>query len=88
MAAVVLEDFIKPYRKTPFTPRAADILMKLTVVFLGIFCVALVFVVEKTGSHVLQVSFNFAGICIKIKLLFSLRKLSLQLLIIAYKTCI
>lgn len=55
MAAVILEDFIKPYRKTPFTPRGADILMKFTVIFMGILCVGLVFVVEKTGSHVLQV---------------------------------
>lgn len=55
MAAVVLEDFVKPFRKTPLSPRAADILLKFTVVVLGATCVALVFVVEKTGSHVLQV---------------------------------
>lgn len=55
MAAVVLEDFVKPFKKTPFTPKMADILMKLTVVVLGVTCVGLVFVVEKTGSHVLQV---------------------------------
>lgn len=55
MAAVVLEDFIKPYRKTPFGTRTADIILKLTVITLGILCVILVFVVEKTGSHVLQV---------------------------------
>ncbi|XP_033222969.1 sodium-coupled monocarboxylate transporter 1-like [Belonocnema kinseyi] len=62
MAAVVLEDFIKPYRKTPFTPRAADLLMKLTVVSLGIICVGLVFFVEKTGSHVLQLSMSLSSI--------------------------
>ncbi|XP_076618438.1 sodium-coupled monocarboxylate transporter 1 [Colletes latitarsis] len=62
MSAVVLEDFVKPFRKTPFTPRVADILMKLTVVVLGIICVALVFVVEKTGSHVLQLSMSLASI--------------------------
>ncbi|XP_076278048.1 sodium-coupled monocarboxylate transporter 1 [Lasioglossum baleicum] len=62
MSAVVLEDFIKPFRKTPFTPKAADILMKLTVVILGIICVALVFVVEKTGSHVLQLTTSLASI--------------------------
>lgn len=55
MAAVVLEDFVKPFRKTPLSPKAADIILKLTVVVLGVTCVALVFVVEKTGSHVLQV---------------------------------
>lgn len=55
MAAVVLEDFIKPFKKTPFSPKAVDILLKLMVVTLGVTCVGLVFVVEKTGSHVLQV---------------------------------
>ncbi|KAK2588414.1 hypothetical protein KPH14_004415 [Odynerus spinipes] len=62
MAAVVLEDFVKPFRKTGFTPRVADILMKLTVVILGAICVALVFVVEKTGSHVLQLSVSLTSI--------------------------
>ncbi|KMQ94834.1 sodium-coupled monocarboxylate transporter 1-like protein [Lasius niger] len=54
MAAVVLEDFVKPFIKTPFTRRAADIFMKLTVVILGVTCVGLVFVVEQTGTQVLQ----------------------------------
>nr|XP_012134657.1 PREDICTED: sodium-coupled monocarboxylate transporter 1-like isoform X3 [Megachile rotundata] len=62
MAAVVLEDFIKPFKKTPFTPKTADIILKLTVVVLGVMCVALVFVVEKTGSHVLQLSTNLSSI--------------------------
>lgn len=55
MAAVVMEDWVKPLRKTPFSNKTADILMKLTVVILGAICVALVFIVEKAGSHVLQV---------------------------------
>ncbi|KZC10252.1 Sodium-coupled monocarboxylate transporter 1 [Dufourea novaeangliae] len=62
MSAVVLEDFVKPFCKTPFTPRAADILMKVTVVVLGIVCVGLVFVVEKTGSHVLQLTTSLSSI--------------------------
>ncbi|XP_012280871.1 sodium-coupled monocarboxylate transporter 1 [Orussus abietinus] len=62
MAAVVLEDFIKPFRKTPFTRRGADILMKFTVVLLGALCVALVFVVERTGSHILQLSMSLSSI--------------------------
>ncbi|KAK0074325.1 hypothetical protein PV326_012541, partial [Microctonus aethiopoides] len=62
LAAVVLEDFIKPLRKTPLTTRCADILMKLTVVILGIICVGLVFVVEKTGTHVLQLSITMSAI--------------------------
>lgn len=61
MAAVVLEDFVKPFIKTSFTPKAADIFMKLTVVVLGAICVALVFVVEKTGTHVLQVNIRCIG---------------------------
>lgn len=56
MAAVVLEDFVKPFIKKPFTPKTADIFMKLTVVILGTICVALVFVVEQAGTHVLQVN--------------------------------
>lgn len=56
MAAVVLEDFVKPFMKTPFTRKGADIFMKLTVVVLGTICVALVFVVEQAGTHVLQVN--------------------------------
>lgn len=55
MAAVVLEDFVKPFIKTPFTHRGTDIFLKLTVVVLGAICVALVFIVEKAGTHVLQV---------------------------------
>lgn len=56
MAAVVLEDFVKPFIKTPFTRRGADIFMKLTVVVLGTICVALVFIVEQAGTHMLQVN--------------------------------
>ncbi|TGZ46124.1 Sodium-coupled monocarboxylate transporter 1 [Temnothorax longispinosus] len=54
MAAVVLEDFVKPFMKTPFTRKGADVFMKLTVVILGTICVALVFVVEQAGTHMLQ----------------------------------
>ncbi|XP_057342127.1 sodium-coupled monocarboxylate transporter 1-like [Microplitis mediator] len=62
MAAVIFEDFIKPFRKTPFSTRSADILMKLTVVVLGVICVALVFVVEKAGTHVLELSITMSAI--------------------------
>ncbi|XP_034940832.1 sodium-coupled monocarboxylate transporter 1-like isoform X2 [Chelonus insularis] len=62
MAAVVFEDFIKPFRKTPLSTKKADILMKLTVVILGIICVGLVFVVEKAGTHVLQLSMTMSAI--------------------------
>ncbi|XP_066591504.1 sodium-coupled monocarboxylate transporter 2-like isoform X3 [Prorops nasuta] len=62
MAAVVFEDFIKPFRKNPLSSRMADFIMKLTVVILGVTCVALVFVVEKAGSHVLQLSISLSAI--------------------------
>jgi len=56
MAAVVLEDFVKPFIKTPFTRRGTDVVMKFTVVVLGIICFALVFVVEQANVHMLQVN--------------------------------
>lgn len=62
MAAVVIEDFIKPFRKTAFSPKVADILMKVTVVALGTLCAGLVFVVERMGSHVLQLSMSLGSI--------------------------
>lgn len=62
MAAVVLEDFAKSFIKTPFTRKGADIFMKLTVVILGVTCVALVFVVEQAGVHVLQLSISLGSI--------------------------
>ncbi|XP_012265527.1 sodium-coupled monocarboxylate transporter 1-like [Athalia rosae] len=62
MAAVVIEDFIKPFRKNSFTPRVADILMKVTVVAIGTLSAGLVFVVERMGSHVLQLSMSLGSI--------------------------
>lgn len=59
MAAVVLEDFYRPCFKKPLSQRHTKILMRSTVIFMGIVCVALVFVVEKLGA-VLQVpNYNF-----------------------------
>ncbi|XP_025261690.1 sodium-coupled monocarboxylate transporter 1-like [Camponotus floridanus] len=62
MSAVVLEDFVKPFIKTPFTRKTADRFMKLTVVVFGTICVALVFVVEQAGLHVLQLSMSLGAI--------------------------
>ncbi|XP_034940823.1 sodium-coupled monocarboxylate transporter 1-like isoform X1 [Chelonus insularis] len=56
LAAVIFEDFIKPFKKTPFNTKTADISMKLIVVILGVSCMGLVFVVEKVGTHILQFS--------------------------------
>ncbi|EFN66321.1 hypothetical protein EAG_10264, partial [Camponotus floridanus] len=62
MSAVVLEDFVKSFIKTPFTRKTADRFMKFTVVVLGTICVALVFVVEQAGLHVLQLSVSLSSI--------------------------
>ncbi|XP_011860108.1 PREDICTED: sodium-coupled monocarboxylate transporter 1-like [Vollenhovia emeryi] len=62
MAAVVLEDFVKPFKKTPFTRRSADIFMKLTVIVLGTICVALVYIVEQAGTHMLQLSISLGSV--------------------------
>ncbi|XP_014234000.1 sodium-coupled monocarboxylate transporter 1-like [Trichogramma pretiosum] len=66
MAAVVLEDFIKPALASrscePLSKRRVDLLMKLTVLVLGVVCTGLVFVVEKTSSHVLQLTFSLSAI--------------------------
>lgn len=55
MAAVVLEDFIKPYFPKKLGNRATDILLKAVVVLFGGLCIGLVFAVEKLGT-VLQVA--------------------------------
>ncbi|CAH0558329.1 unnamed protein product [Brassicogethes aeneus] len=61
MAAVVLEDFFKPFSKNGITEKQTYYIMKLTVIILGALCVGLVFVVEKLGS-VLQLSMSFGAI--------------------------
>lgn len=55
MAAIVLEDFYKTLFDKDITEYQSQILMKLTVVVVGVVCVGLVFLVEKLGA-VLQVS--------------------------------
>ncbi|KAL4716542.1 hypothetical protein ACJJTC_010206 [Scirpophaga incertulas] len=59
MAAVVLEDFWKPFFKK-LTHRETQILIRAVVVVLGILCVALVFVVEMLGS-VLQLTMSLSS---------------------------
>ena len=50
MSAVVLEDFCKPFMKRPLTNVKINWIMRLVVVFVGVLCVALVFVVERLGT--------------------------------------
>ncbi|KAK4880273.1 hypothetical protein RN001_008419 [Aquatica leii] len=61
MAAVVLEDFYKPMFVKKLSERHTYILMKTTIVTLGIVCVGLVFIIEKLGS-VLQLSMSIGAI--------------------------
>ncbi|XP_047001708.1 sodium-coupled monocarboxylate transporter 1-like [Schistocerca americana] len=62
MSAVVLEDFWKvffPSRR--LSERQTDLLMKGVVVAVGVLCTALVFVVEKMGSAVLQMAISLGS---------------------------
>ncbi|XP_047119680.1 sodium-coupled monocarboxylate transporter 1-like [Schistocerca piceifrons] len=62
-AAVVFEDFFKTFfPKWRLSDRKADLLMKAVVVISGATCTALVFVVERLGSAVLQVSISLGSI--------------------------
>ncbi|CAH1183378.1 unnamed protein product [Phaedon cochleariae] len=61
MAAVVLEDFYKPFFKTKLTERQTYLMMKITVLSMGAVCVGLVFVVEKLGA-VLQLTMSIGAI--------------------------
>ncbi|CAG9860798.1 unnamed protein product [Phyllotreta striolata] len=61
MAAIVLEDFYKPFAKKELTEKQTFILMKTTVIVTGVVCIGLVFVVEKLGA-VLQLSTSIGSI--------------------------
>lgn len=60
LAAVVLEDFVKPLYKDKLSEKATAYIMRLTVVFFGLLATALVFVVEHLGQ-VLQLSISLSG---------------------------
>ncbi|KAG5877995.1 hypothetical protein JTB14_033644 [Gonioctena quinquepunctata] len=61
MAAVVLEDFYKPFINKNISEKHSFYLMKSTVVITGAICIGLVFVVEKLGA-VLQLTINIGSI--------------------------
>ncbi|XP_060517848.1 sodium-coupled monocarboxylate transporter 1-like [Cylas formicarius] len=61
MAAVVLEDFYKPFFRRDLTREQTNLLMKLTVIIFGCICVALVFIAEKMGQ-VLQLQISISAI--------------------------
>lgn len=61
MSAVVLQDFIKPFRKKPLSSLAVNWIMRLVVVGMGAICLALVVVVQKMGT-VLQLTMSLEAI--------------------------
>jgi solute carrier family 5 (sodium-coupled monocarboxylate transporter), member 8/12 len=62
MSAVVLEDFCKPFMKEEMSTRKTNLIMRGTVLILGIVSVALVYVVQHLGS-VLQLSMSVPTAC-------------------------
>ncbi|KAJ6639617.1 Sodium-coupled monocarboxylate transporter 1 [Pseudolycoriella hygida] len=60
MAAIVLEDFVKPFARTPLSEKLTNYLMRGTVLVIGVISVCLVFVVERMGT-VLQLSITLSG---------------------------
>lgn len=63
MAAVFLEDFYKTFVRKEISEKCTYIMMKSTVVVMGVICVGLVFIVEKLGA-VLQLSMSVGAIAI------------------------
>ncbi|XP_003736692.3 sodium-coupled monocarboxylate transporter 1 isoform X2 [Drosophila pseudoobscura] len=62
LAAVFLEDYIKPLRKKPMTEHEVAITVRLCTVIIGVLSVGLVFVVERMGTHVMQLSMTVGAI--------------------------
>ncbi|KAG7214205.1 hypothetical protein KM043_001548 [Ampulex compressa] len=61
MSGVIYEDMIKPCLRRGISDVAASRIMKLTVVLIGVVCVALVFLVEKLGG-LIQAGKSLSGI--------------------------
>ncbi|XP_058793324.1 sodium-coupled monocarboxylate transporter 1-like [Phymastichus coffea] len=61
MSGVIYEDMIKPCLKKPMSDVGASRVMKITVVVIGVICVALVFLVEKL-SGLIQAGKSLSGI--------------------------
>ncbi|KAH8361152.1 hypothetical protein KR200_012254, partial [Drosophila serrata] len=62
LAAVFLEDYIRPLARKPLTEHQTAIIMRLVTVAIGVLSVALVFVVERMGSHVMQLSMTIGSV--------------------------
>lgn len=61
-SAVVLEDFCKPFAKNGISEKTSAIIMRMTVIVIGVVSVAMVYVVQHMGS-VLQLSLTVPSIC-------------------------
>ncbi|CAB3225698.1 unnamed protein product [Arctia plantaginis] len=61
MCGVIFEDLIRPVYNKPISERNASFIMKITVVIIGVICVALVFLVEHMGA-LIQAGKSLAGI--------------------------
>lgn len=61
MAAIVLEDFYKPFASAPLSEKQTNYVMRGTVLVLGIMSVGLVFVVQRLGT-VLQLSISVSSV--------------------------
>nr|CAH7758335.1 unnamed protein product [Callosobruchus chinensis] len=61
MAAVVLEDFYKPFFQKELTEKQTYFFMKATVIITGTVCLGMVYVVEKLGA-VLQLAMSIGAI--------------------------
>ncbi|KAH8362792.1 hypothetical protein KR084_001103 [Drosophila pseudotakahashii] len=62
LAAVFLEDYIKPLMRKPLTEHQTAVTMRVCTVLIGVVSVALVFVVEQMGSHVMQLSMTVGSV--------------------------
>jgi insulin-like growth factor 2 mRNA-binding protein 1 len=62
MSAVVLEDFVKAFRKERLSNRMSTLITRSTVLLLGIISFALVFLVQKMGT-ILQLTLSLPTAC-------------------------
>nr|XP_036675380.1 sodium-coupled monocarboxylate transporter 1 isoform X1 [Drosophila suzukii] len=62
LSAVFLEDYIKPLAKEPLTEHQIGVTLRLCTVIIGVVSVALVFVVERMSSHVLQLGISIGSV--------------------------
>ncbi|XP_070072888.1 sodium-coupled monocarboxylate transporter 1-like isoform X3 [Drosophila takahashii] len=62
LSAVLLEDYIKPLAKKPLTEHQTAVTLRVCTVITGVLGVALVFVVERMGSHVMELLITIGSV--------------------------